>query len=384
VFGSVCFVHIPQVKRDKLDKKAIFVGYSSVSKAYKVYLPQTKKITITRDVHFNEDEQWDWKNFQQSNLSKDQTIPQWQNKQEDDPPIRGTKLLSDIYQRCNVAIYEPAGYEEALKDIKWKKAMEEEMSMIQKNKTWDLVDRPVGRKVIGVKWIYRRKLNKENFINKYKARLVVKGYAQIFGVGYSDTFAPVARLDIIRLLLAIAAQKGWKVFQLDVKSTFLNGVLQEEIYMEWQAGFVMQGEEDKVYLLQKALYGLKQAPRAWYNIIDDHLLNLGFVKSLSEATLYIKLKDNDVLIMSFYVDDLLITGSNELLIEEFKQDMMHVFEMTDLGLMTYFLGMEVKQSKNEVFICQKKYTKEILKKFQMEECKATNTPMNKKREVVQG
>jgi len=114
--------------------------------------------------------------------------------------------------------------------------------------------------------------------------------------------------------------------------------------MEQPDGFVIQGEEDKVYLLQKALYGLKQAPRAWYSRIDDHLMNLGFVKSLSEATLYIKLKDDDILIMSLYVDDLLITGSNELHIEEFKQEMLRVFEMTDLGLMTYFLGMEIKQS----------------------------------------
>ena len=143
--------------------------------------------------------------------------------------------------------------------------------------------------------------------------------------------------------------------------------------VEQPDGFVIQGEEDKVYLLQKALYGLKQAPRAWYSRIDDHLLNLGFVKSLSEATLYIRLKDDDILIMSLYVDDLLITGSNELQIEEFKQEMMRVFEMTDLGLMTYFLRMELKQRKNEFFICQKKYAKEILKKFQMEECKATST-----------
>ena len=136
--------------------------------------------------------------------------------------------------------------------------MEEEMSMIQKNKTWDLVDRPEGRKVIGVKWIFKTKFNADNSINKYKARLVVKGYAQIFGIDYSDTFALVARLDAIRLLLAIAAQKGWKVFQLDVKSAFLNGVLQEEIYVEQADGFVIQGEEDKVYLLQKLSTGLSK------------------------------------------------------------------------------------------------------------------------------
>ncbi|XP_022853192.1 uncharacterized protein LOC111374707 [Olea europaea var. sylvestris] len=288
VFGCVCFAQIPGVKRDKLDKKAIPGIF-------------------------------------------------WHNELEDDPPIRGTRPLSDIYHRCNVALCEPAGHEEALKDLKWKKAMEEEMSMIHKNRTWELVNKPEGRKVIGVKWVYKTKLNADNSINKHKARLVIKGYAQIFSVDYSDTLAPIARLDTIRMLLTLAAQKGWKVFQLDVKLAFLNGVLQKEIYLEQPDGFVVQGEEDK--------------------------------------------NGSYVLIVSFYVDDLLVTGNNAQMVAEFKQEMMQVFEMTDSELMTYFLGMEVKQSQNEVFICQKKYVKEILKKFQIEECKASNTPMGQKEKL---
>ena len=124
---------------------------------------------------------------------------------------------------------------------------------------------------------------------------------------YLDTFAPVARLDTIRLLLAIVAQMNWRVYQLDVKSVFLNGILQEEIYVEQLEGFVKKGEEAKVFLLKKALYALKQAPRAWYSKIDEHLLSLGFKKSLSKATLYVKHQNNDVLIVSLYVDDLLLT-----------------------------------------------------------------------------
>ena len=180
------------------------------------------------------------------------------------------------------------------------------------------------------------------------------------------------------MLLAIAAQKGWKVYQLDVKSAFLNGFLEEEIYVEQPEGFAMKGQEDDVYLLKKALYGLKQTPRAWYSRIDEHLMQLGFKKSLNEATLYIKGDEINFIVVSLYVDDLLVTGSNEELVRKFKEDMKKIFEMTDLGEMAYFLGMEIKQKNGEVFICQKKYAKEILKKFRMDECKSVDTPMCQK------
>ena len=152
-----------------------------------------------------ENEEWDWED------SKTKLETSFLDEMEDDPLVRGTRLLSEIYQRCNVAIYEPSDHEEVLKESKWKDATEEELFMIEKNKTWELVGRPQERKVIGVKWVFRTKLNADGSVNKYKARLVVEGYAQIFGVDYSETFAPVARLDTIRLVLAISAQLGWKV-----------------------------------------------------------------------------------------------------------------------------------------------------------------------------
>nr|KYP62375.1 Retrovirus-related Pol polyprotein from transposon TNT 1-94 [Cajanus cajan] len=256
--------------------------------------------------------------------------------------------------------------------------MEEELKMIEKNQTWQLVDRPSHKKAIGVKWVYRTKFNPDGSVNKYKARLVVKGYAQMFGVDFSETFAPVARLDTIRLLLALAAQKGWLIHQLDVKSAFLNGYLEEEIFVEQPEGFALQGQEDKVYLLKKALYGLKQAPRSWYSRIDAHLMSLGFVKSLSEYTLYIKKVNEDILMISLYVDDLFVTGNCKEMIDKFKEEMENVFEMTDLGKMTFFLGMQVQQKKNEIFVCQEKYAKEVLMKFNMGECKSAATPMNQK------
>lgn len=143
--------------------------------------------------------------------------------------------------------------------------------MIKKNQTWELVDRPQHKKVIEVKWIFRTKLNFDGSVNKYKARVVVKGYAQMFGVDFSETFAPVARMDTIMMLLALAAQKGWTLHQMDVKSAFLNGYLEEEIFFEQLEGFSVAGQQNRVYQLKIALYGLKQAPRSWYNRIDAYL-----------------------------------------------------------------------------------------------------------------
>jgi hypothetical protein len=164
-----------------------------------------------------------------------------------------------------------------------------------------------------VKWVFRTKFNPDGSIFKHKARLVVKGFAQVVGVDYGDT---------IRLLLAFMGQKEWKVYHLDVKSAFLNGILLEEIYIQQPKGFEVAGHEHKVYKLHKALYSLKQASRAWYNRIDTHLIQLGFKKSENEATLYLKQKKNGLqLVISLYVDDMLVTGKNVKLPTEFKREM---------------------------------------------------------------
>ncbi|KAL0294285.1 UNVERIFIED_CONTAM: Retrovirus-related Pol polyprotein from transposon RE2 [Sesamum radiatum] len=270
---------------------------------------------------------------------------------------------------------EPESFEAAAKDEVWVQAMKEEIKMIEKNDTWELTERPKDKEVIGVKWIYKTKLNADGSIQKHKARLVAKGYSQLPGIDYTETFAPVARLDTIRALVAIAANKKWKIYQMDVKSAFLNGYIDEEIYVEQPQGFVAKGCEEKVLRLKKALYGLKQAPRAWYSRIDNYFMNRGFRRSLSEPTLYIKRQGNDTLIVSLYVDDLIYTGNNEKMIQYFKEDMMKTFEMSDLGLMHFFLGIEINQEKEGIFICQKKYTETLLKKFKMESCKTVTTPL---------
>ncbi|CAL8133642.1 unnamed protein product [Prunus armeniaca] len=191
--------------------------------------------------------------------------------------------------------------------------------MIDKNETWELVDTPSEKPVIGVKWVYKTKLKLDGSIQKHKARLVVKGYAQKSGIDFNETFAPVPRLDTIRILIALAAQRGWKLYQLDVKSMFLNGILKEEVYVDQPEGLVVKHYEDKVYKLKKALYGLKHAPRAWYEEIHAYLISCGYVRSTSEAILYCKTKkDSGTLIVSIYVDDIVYIGNDEELTAEFK------------------------------------------------------------------
>jgi hypothetical protein len=175
--------------------------------------------------------------------------------------------LDDMDQQAHFSLlsYQPTYFEEAVKEEHWVQAMNEEIEAIERNETWDLVDLPTDKTNIGVKWVYKTKLNEKGKVEKYKARLVAKGFSQQPNIDYGETFSPVARLDTIRVVIAIAAQKKWPVYQMDVKSSFLNGNLEEEVYVDQPPGFEVKGQEYKVYKLKKALYGLKQAPRAWYS-----------------------------------------------------------------------------------------------------------------------
>jgi len=185
--------------------------------------------------------------------------------------------------------------------------MDTEIKAIEKNNTWELVDLPYGVKPIGVKWIFKTKFNEHGQVEKYKAKLVAKGYAQQYEINYTEVFAPVARLDTIRMILAVVAHRSWEVFQLDVKSVFLHGDLQEEVYVQQPAGFIKKGKENQVYKLKKALYGLKQAPRTWYSKIEAYFAREQFVRCSSEHTLFTKKVHDKLLIVSLYVDDLNFT-----------------------------------------------------------------------------
>jgi hypothetical protein len=186
----------------------------------------------------------------------------------------------------------------------------------------------------------------------------------------------VARIETVRMIVALAAQRNWNIFQMDVKSAFLHGELIEDVYIKQPKGYEVKGSEDKVYKLHKALYGLKQAPRAWFSRMENYFINEGFDKCPNEQTLFTKRsKEGKMLIASVYVDDLIYTGDDEEMISSFKCSMMQVFEMTDLGKMKFFLGIEVSQQGDGIFICQKKYALEILKRFGMIESREVNSPI---------
>lgn len=187
----------------------------------------------------------------------------------------------------------------------------------------------------------------------------------------------MARIETIRLILALAAQQQWEVYQFDVKLAFLNGDLKEEVFVQQPEGFIVPGQEGKIYRLKKALYGLKQAPRAWYSKIDNFFRFNGFQKSPSEPTMYFRKQgDAGIMLVSLYVDDMIYTGSSKELIYQFKMEMMKTFEMTDLGKLHYFLGIEIKQTNTGIFIAQEKYVSDMLKGLNMENIEPVTTPMN--------
>ena len=253
--------------------------------------------------------------------------------------------------------------------------MMEEYHSIMKNDVWEVVPRPEGKSVVTSRWLYKIKHAADGSVEKFKARFVARGFSQVEGVDYEETFAPVARYASIRTVMAIAAEMGWKIHQMDVKTAFLNGFIEEEVYIEQPPGFEVHGRETHVCLLRKALYGLKQAPRAWYSRIDSYLVQLGFEKSEADPNLYYICVGDDTLILVLYVDDLFITGG-EGLIAGCKEDLASEFEMKDIGLMHYFLGMEVWQEDGHIFLGQGKYATNILKRFQMEDCRPMSTPMD--------
>ncbi|KAK1609339.1 hypothetical protein QYE76_033012, partial [Lolium multiflorum] len=286
------------------------------------------------------------------------------------------QLANFSHHHAYISLVEPKKVFEALEDSDWLEAMHEELNNFKRNKVWTLVKKPKEcRNVIGTKWIFKNKQDEFGNVVRNKARLVAQGFSQVEGIDFGETYAPVARLESIRILLAYASHHNFKLQQMDVKSAFLNGPLHEEVYVKQPPGFEDLNFPNHVYKLDKALYGLKQAPRAWYEHLKELLVDRGFDVGLIDPTLFTKRVNGELFVCQLYVDDIIFGSTNKAFNDEFSKLMTDRFEMSMMGEMKFFLGFEIKQLREGTFINQAKYLQDMLKRFKMTEMKGVATPM---------
>lgn len=257
----------------------------------------------------------------------------------------------------------------------WNGAVSEEIGNIHMLHTWTLVPYTEDMNVLSSRWIFTVKYNPDGTVRKLKARLVVKGFEQEEGLDYLETFSPVVRTATIRLVLNVAVSKGWKVKQLDVTSAFLHGELQEPVYMFQPGGFVDPERPNHVCKLTKALYGLKQAPRAWFDTFSNFLIDFGFMCSKSDPSLFTYHKQGQTLVLLLYVDDILLMGNDDALLQRLMETLNSSFSMKDLGEPHYFLGIEIKSHSEGLFMHQKAYAEDILHQAAMSDCNPMPTPL---------
>ncbi|GKB66171.1 retrovirus-related pol polyprotein from transposon TNT 1-94 [Tanacetum coccineum] len=252
--------------------------------------------------------------------------------------------------------------------------MQEELNQFIANDVWELVPQPMN--MIGTKWVFRNNLDENGIVSQNKARLVAQGYNQQEDINYDETYALVARLESIRILLAYACALDFKLFQMDVKSAFLNGFINEEVYVAQPPGFIDFEKPYHVYKLKKALYGLKQAPIAWYDRLKAFLIKHEYKMEMVDNTLFTKKKSSILIIVQIYVDDIIFGSTCQDMCDEFAKIMHDEFEMSMMGELNFFLGLQIKQMEDGIFFNQSKYIKEMLKKFSLEESKPMKTPMS--------
>ncbi|GKB72838.1 retrovirus-related pol polyprotein from transposon TNT 1-94 [Tanacetum coccineum] len=263
-------------------------------------------------------------------------------------PVQTRRQLATDPEMCmfalTVSIVEPKNIKEAMADSAWIEAMQDELHQFDRLKVWELVDKPFGKMIIKLKWLWKNKKDEDQTVIRNKARLVAKGYAQEEGIDFEESFAPVARLEAVRIFVAHAAHKSFPIYQMDVKTAFLNGPLKEEVYVAQPEGFVDPDHPEKVYLLRKALYGLKQAPRAWYDELSNFLMSKGFTKGTIDPTLFKIKYGEDILLVQIYVDDIIFGSTNPKYSKRFEKLMHSRFEMSLMGEMKFFLGLQIHQS----------------------------------------
>jgi hypothetical protein len=486
VFGCICYAHVPDEKRTKLDARAtkcLFLGYSSSSKAYIVQELGSGRTYTSRDVTFFEDTF-----LERANMSGDGMV--CQDRPDNEPPLRvdgenttdaslgemknadqrivpvvaddnfdvgnqistgeeesmvsrgddniGVEHQSSLedqddleesdedffdpqpfgerdymgshyvmqeadipprldlnappayakrrshYRDTNdetvlVTVPGPDTYKQAVKSEhskEWLEAMEDEMDSLHKNKTWQLVKRPDNCNIIGCRWKLGIKRGADGVPERYKARLCAQGFTQEYGVDFEETFSPVVHFNSIRLFLTVAVWMKMDVQQMDVKTAFLNGKLDEVLYMKQPPGFEVKGKEDLVCQLEKSLYGLKQSPRQWHITMNSFLNKVGFNNCSADSCMYVKKVKDKMVIIALYVDDLMIGSNCKDMMKEIKDALNRRFEMKDLGKLRFCLGIEIVWNDDgSCNLRQKQYVLDVLKRFNMTDCKPVSTPL---------
>jgi hypothetical protein len=439
IFGCTAYVHVPKVISKKLGDRAkalVFVGYDESSKGYKLIdLKYPQKIITERNVTFDENsfpallsnipiapaptisssqvesvirisknsesqsEGSNSETYTSTEISRfsDDIVTDSSSNVESDISVGREDLSEDENRRYptrdrkpkqfpNHVAYlvetgnmdEPLDREEALSSknkTKWVSAMDEEIRALNENDVWELVERPAKKNVVSCKWVYKIKKGLQGEADRYRARLVARGFSQQYGLDYFETFSPVVRTESLRLLISLAVKKNLSISHLDVCTAFLNGVLEEDVYMEQPAGYVSKDSLNKVFKLKKALYGLKQASRAWNSRLNDVLISLNYVRSLCDPCLYIKRENNCATYIGVHVDDIFIFSNDSLEESNVKSKLLSNFECRDLGALKHFLGVTVETTDDKVVLNQTMYLDKVISKFNGNDSVTYKTPM---------
>ncbi|KAJ9552766.1 hypothetical protein OSB04_016811 [Centaurea solstitialis] len=404
-----CEVYVKRPTSEKLrpkSDKCFFVGYAKTTVGYYFYNPEENKVFVARNGKFLEE-----KFLSLENTRKDVDLQvvdeentalivepeiQHSNVEPQSEPIEEVqtqdlrrssrvrqepdRYLGFLVSQDSGDLNGPTSYGEAVsgsESEQWQEAMKAEMQSMYDNQVWELTDLPQHCRAVGRKWVFKKKTDMDGNVHTFKARLVAKGFTQTHGIDYDETFSPVAMLKSIRILMAISAYFNYKIWQMDVKTAFLNGKLTEDVYMEQPEGFEDPKNPNKVCKLLKSIYGLKQASRSWNLHFDERIKEFGFTKSEFEPCVYTKFSGSIVTFLVLYVDDILLIGNDVPTLQSVKSWLSKCFQMKDLGEAAYILGIKIyrNRSKRLIGLSQSTYIDKILKKFRMDESKKGFIPM---------
>ncbi|RDX86712.1 hypothetical protein CR513_31925, partial [Mucuna pruriens] len=395
--------------RDKLSARAIkcvFLGYSRLQKGYKCYSPSTKRHYVRADAlpipYLSPTESSSLEIHNQDILQSSSSVhcqaelssPLMSTCQSGTQEM-GTSVCEYSLDSCPLSSTDPTpdplpsspshdsdvswsiALRKALNHPRWRQVMIVEMQVLEQSGTWELISLPSIKKAFGCRWVLAIKVAPNDTVDRFKARLVAKGYTQVYVLDYGDVFSPVAKITIIRLLLAMAAIRHWPLHQLDIKNAFLHGDLDEEIYMEQPPDFVAQGESGLVCKLCRSLYGLKQSLRAWFGKFSQVVQNFGMTRSEADHfVFYCHSSFGKFVYLVVYVDDIVIIENDDIKISQLKQYLFSHFQTKDLGHLKYFLGIEIAQSKEDIIISQRKYALDILQETSVSNCRPIDSPMD--------